>query len=162
MISTSIGPMTLVADEEHLLEIRFGSSAMDVGVDGSPWLADREKSLENTILDQAEREIVEYLEGHRREFTVPIRWQGTEFQNRVWNALLRIGYGETTSYVELAQRIGCPKGARAVGTTVGRNPLSILVPCHRVIGSNGTLVGFAGGVDIKRRLLDLEAHALCS
>ncbi len=109
------------------------------------------------ILLQAERELNEYFAGERTSFTLPLDAAGTDFQKKVWSALLTIPYGETRSYGELARQVGNPKASRAVGAANGKNPLSIVVPCHRAIGSNGALTGFAGGLETKQRLLSLEA-----
>jgi methylated-DNA-[protein]-cysteine S-methyltransferase len=105
---------------------------------------------------RAARELDEYFRGARRAFSVPLAPDGTSFQRRVWEALLEIPYGETTSYGELARRIGSPGASRAVGLANGSNPLPIVVPCHRVIGANGSLTGYGGGLDIKQHLLALE------
>jgi methylated-DNA-[protein]-cysteine S-methyltransferase len=102
------------------------------------------------------RQLKEYFAGKRGEFDVPLQFAGTDFQNRVWKALCKIPYGTTISYGELAKRVGNPKASRAVGLANGRNPIGIVVPCHRVIGANGTLTGYGGGLDRKKFLLDLE------
>jgi methylated-DNA-[protein]-cysteine S-methyltransferase len=102
----------------------------------------------------------EYFAGRRSSFDIPMQLEGTAFQRTVWHALTEIPYGETISYGELARRIGRPDRARAVGTANGQNPIAVIVPCHRVIGSNGKLVGYGGGLDNKRRLLELEAGLL--
>jgi methylated-DNA-[protein]-cysteine S-methyltransferase len=109
------------------------------------------------ILLQAQQELEEYFSGSRRRFTVQLDFAGTEFQNRVWNALRTIPFGETRSYGDIAGQIGSRKAVRAVGAANGRNPIPIIVPCHRVIGADGTLTGFAGGLEIKARLLALES-----
>lgn len=101
-------------------------------------------------------EIIKYLKGELKEFTVPISFKGTSFQEAVWRELLNIPYGETRTYKELAEKVGCPKGPRAVGGALNKNPIAIIVPCHRVVGSNGKLVGFAGGLELKDKLLNLE------
>ncbi len=103
-------------------------------------------------------EILKYLKGELKEFTLPISFKGTSFQESVWRELLNIPYGETRTYKELAEKVGCPKGSRAVGGALNKNPIAIIVPCHRVVGSNGKLVGFAGGLDMKSRLLALEKN----
>jgi O-6-methylguanine DNA methyltransferase len=108
------------------------------------------------VVDQAVEQLVAYSQGRLREFSLPLKFTGTEFQNSVWKALLEVPYGQTTTYGELAKRIGMPKGARAVGGALNRNPLGIVVPCHRVVGSDGAMVGFAGGIDVKKLLLELE------
>jgi methylated-DNA-[protein]-cysteine S-methyltransferase len=109
------------------------------------------------VLLVTERELKEYFEGKRTAFSVTLDPAGTEFQNKVWRALSEIPFGETRSYAEIAKRIGSAKAVRAVGAANGRNPISIIVPCHRVIGASGRLTGFAGGLDIKEQLLTLES-----
>jgi methylated-DNA-[protein]-cysteine S-methyltransferase len=113
---------------------------------------------EHPILAQAERELRAYFAGERASFSVPLDAAGTEFQKKAWAALLTIPYGETRSYGELARQIGNPKASRAVGAANGRNPISIIVPCHRAIASDGALTGFAGGLEAKRYLLSLETR----
>ncbi|MCL4864936.1 MAG: methylated-DNA--[protein]-cysteine S-methyltransferase, partial [Gemmatimonadales bacterium] len=108
------------------------------------------------IIAQTEAELAEYFEGRRREFSIPLAYPGTPFQESVWRQLLRIPYGQTLSYDGLATRIGRPGAQRAVGTANGCNRIAILIPCHRVIRSDGTLSGYGGGVWRKQRLLDLE------
>jgi methylated-DNA-[protein]-cysteine S-methyltransferase len=108
------------------------------------------------VLRQAARELREYFAGERREFSVPLDFRGTEFQNKVWRALRSIPFGETRSYGELAAVIGAPKASRAVGAANGRNPIPIILPCHRVIGSSGSLTGFGGGLPMKKQLLEHE------
>ena len=106
------------------------------------------------------RQLAEYFGGRRQEFDVPLRPEGTDFQQTVWRALLAIPYGETLSYGELAARVGKPTAARAVGAANGSNPIAIVIPCHRVIGANGRLTGYGGGLDAKQSLLELEARTL--
>jgi methylated-DNA-[protein]-cysteine S-methyltransferase len=115
------------------------------------WIRDDEAFAE--IRDQLE----EYFAGERTTFDIPMHLEGTAFQRTVWHELTQIPYGETISYGELAKRIGRPDRARAVGTANGQNPIAVIVPCHRVIGANGKLVGYGGGLDNKRRLLELES-----
>lgn len=112
------------------------------------------------ILLEAERQLKEYFSGSRKSFSLPLDLKGTEFQIKVWKRLLTIPYGETRSYGELARELGKPNASRAVGAAVGRNPVSIIIPCHRVIGSSGRLTGFAGGLEAKATLLDLEGISL--
>lgn len=107
-------------------------------------------------------QLQEYVAGKRKEFTIPLHQIGTPFQLKVWEELLRIPYGQTRSYGEIAVRVDNPKGQRAVGMANNRNPIGIVVPCHRVIGKNGSLTGYAGGLDIKQRLLELEDFSLLS
>ena len=110
------------------------------------------------ILVETERQLQEYFAGTRNEFHLPLELAGTEFQKKVWRALREIPFGQTRSYLDLAKSIGSAKAVRAVGAANGKNPLSIIVPCHRVIGANGALTGFAGGVEVKAKLL---AHEGC-
>ncbi len=140
-IETPIGPLTLEADENAVTAIRFSAGGAQ---DASP------------LLDAAEAQLREYFAGARRTFDLPLAPHGTAFQQRVWAALRAIPYGETRTYGELAAAIGNPSASRAVGMANHRNPIPIIIPCHRVIGANGTLTGYAGGLEIKRRLLALE------
>jgi methylated-DNA-[protein]-cysteine S-methyltransferase len=112
------------------------------------------------LLRRVTGQLNEYFAGRRQEFELPLAPAGTEFQQACWQALAEIPYGETRSYGEQAARIGRPDRARAVGAANGANPIAIILPCHRVIGANGSLVGFGGGLETKRRLLDLEAGVL--
>lgn len=111
---------------------------------------------ETELLKKAISQIEEYFEGKRNFFDLPIEPKGTEFQKKVWNALIEIPFGETRSYGEIAKTIGNEKAARAVGMANNKNPIPIIIPCHRVIGANGKLVGYAGGLEIKERLLNVE------
>jgi methylated-DNA-[protein]-cysteine S-methyltransferase len=111
------------------------------------------------VLRETERQLNEYFEGKRRSFSLALDMKGTRFQNDVWEALLAIPFGETRSYGQLAKQLGNPKATRAVGAANGRNPISIIVPCHRVIGSSGRLTGFTGGLDTKAHLLELETRS---
>lgn len=111
---------------------------------------------ESTLIKQAKLQLDEYFQGKRKTFDLPLNPSGTTFQKKVWNALCNIPYGETRSYQEIAVAIDCPKGCRAVGLANNKNPIVILIPCHRVIGKNGSLVGYALGLKMKQHLLDLE------
>ena len=113
---------------------------------------------ETALLKEAIKQLNEYFDGKRKSFDLPLEPKGTEFQNKVWNALKEIPFGETRSYGEIAKVIGNEKAARAIGMAKNKNPIAIIVPCHRVIGANGKLVGYAGGLDIKERLLKLEKN----
>lgn len=115
---------------------------------------------ETILLKEAIKQLNEYFDGKRSSFDLPTEPKGTEFQNKVWNALKEIPCGETRSYGEIARIIGNEKASRAVGMANNKNPIPIIVPCHRVIGANGKLVGYAGGLDIKEKLLDLEKNYL--
>ena len=113
---------------------------------------------ETALLKEAIKQLNEYFNGKRKSFDLPLEPNGTEFQNKVWNALKEIPFGETRSYGEIAKIIGNEKAARAVGMANNKNPIPIIVPCHRVIGANGKLVGYAGGLDLKEKLLELEKN----
>ena len=108
------------------------------------------------IADETGKQLLDYFEGKRKSFNLPLNLKGTEFQQRVWNELINIPFGKTSSYLQLSKTIGDPKAIRAVGTANGANPIAIIIPCHRVIGSDGSLTGYAGGIKKKRYLLDLE------
>lgn len=110
----------------------------------------------STLSDLAFDQVRQYLEGHRRAFDFPYELHGTEFQKKVWNALCQVPYGETRTYKEIASVVGNSKASRAVGMANNKNPLLIVVPCHRIVGTNGNLIGYAGGLDMKKALLDLE------
>ena len=112
--------------------------------------------LEDAVLREAKQQLTQYFNKERKQFDIPLDAGGTDFQKAVWESLRRIPYGEQCSYADIARDIGRPKAVRAVGAANGRNPIPIIVPCHRVIGSNGTLTGFAGGLALKRELLALE------
>lgn len=113
--------------------------------------------MENTpLLEEAAKQLEEYFGGNRSSFSLPLKLRGTEFQKKVWQALQSIPYGVTASYGEIAKQIGNPKGARAVGMANNKNPISVIIPCHRVVGSNGKLVGYGGGLDKKVFLLEME------
>ncbi|HEY9126272.1 MAG TPA: methylated-DNA--[protein]-cysteine S-methyltransferase [Acidobacteriaceae bacterium] len=139
--------------------------ASDVGLVAVLWQNDRpnrvrlQEMVQNErhpVLMKAEQQLGEYFAGKRQEFSIALDMRGTRFQKDVWEALLAIPFGETRNYGQLARQLGNPQATRAVGAANGRNPISIIVPCHRVIGCSGKLTGFAGGLDIKARLLDLE------
>ena len=119
-------------------------------------LGELTENSKHPILLQTERQLVEYFAGKRTAFTIDLDMTGTQFQKKVWEALLTIPFGETRSYADIARQVGNPKAARAVGAANGRNPISIITPCHRAIASDGSLTGFAGGLDAKQYLLTLE------
>lgn len=124
--------------------------------DGNAEVIEKETDLINKAFSQLE----EYFDGKRASFDLPLDANGTDFQKSVWNALINIPYGETRSYKEIAETVGVPKGYRAVGLANNKNPIGIFIPCHRVVGADGDLVGYAGGLDLKRFLLELEkTHA---
>jgi len=147
---TPIGKLRLRATEAGLTAVDHVNQQETYD---DTWIQDHEYHH----LRKAKLELVEYFDNHRNTFTVPLVIEGTDFQTKVWNELCNIPYAKTISYQELAERIGNPKSVRAVGTTNGRNPLSIFIPCHRVIGKNGKLTGYAGGLDVKQFLLRHES-----
>ena len=148
-LDTPIGVLGLVADEAGLREVWF-SSGRHQRTPRPEWVRAREP------LTQARQQLEEYFAGSRQHFELPLHPIGTPFQQQVWWALARIPYGATISYGELARRIEHPQAVRAVGAANGRNPLPIILPCHRVIGANGSLTGFGGGLPTKQFLLSLE------
>ena len=148
-----VGPLLLLGDGRAVR----GLYMQDGRRPGAPDAA--APAVAGGLLDRVRDQLDEYFAGARTTFDVPLAAGGTPFQQRVWAELARIPYGRTVTYGELASRIGSPGAARAVGAANGLNPISIVVPCHRVIGSTGTLTGYAGGVERKRFLLDLEAGA---
>jgi len=150
-VDSPIGELLLAGDDAGLAVIGFPKGSMRRNPEPD-WIFNERK------LATARRQLREYFAGKRREFDLPLHLSGTEFQVSVLKALQEIPYGETVSYGEIARRIGRPKAVRAVGAANGRNPLPIVVPCHRVIGSTGDLTGFGGGLDTKEALLRLEAE----
>jgi methylated-DNA-[protein]-cysteine S-methyltransferase len=145
------GPMLLVADGDGLCGAYFDGQKYHPQL-GSQWRRDAGRAM----LRQARRELAEYFGGERKRFDTPLTPEGTPFQRSVWTAISSVGFGETISYAELASRAGYPGSARAAGAATGRNPIGIIVPCHRIVGSDGSLTGYAGGLDRKRALLALE------
>ena len=157
MADTPVGRLRLVATDRGLAAVLWPNEdprRVRLGL-----LVEDEN---HPILIETERQLGSYFAGTLKRFTVPLDFQGTEFQRRVWQALLTIPFGETRYYVEIARQIGKPNAARAVGAANGRNPISIIAPCHRLLGSNGELTGFAGGLAVKQLLLRMEAGAAVS
>lgn len=148
-----LGPLTFVASPTALLCLEWGTQ-LPRAFQGAVKCRD---SNENPILNATEAQLQEYFAGKRTSFDLPLAPQGTEFQLRAWHELLRIPYGQTISYAEQAKRIGKAKAARAVGGANSKNPIGIIIPCHRVIGASGELTGFAAGLPLKKRLLALES-----
>jgi methylated-DNA-[protein]-cysteine S-methyltransferase len=149
--SSPVGSLTLVASDDGLAGILWPAERP-----GRVRLPAATEDRRHPVLVETERQLKEYFAGRRRTFALTLDVAGTAFQKKVWNALLTIPFGETRSYVQIARQIGRPTAARAVGAANGRNPVSIVAPCHRVVGATGTLTGFAGGLAAKARLLALE------
>jgi methylated-DNA-[protein]-cysteine S-methyltransferase len=147
-----VGPLTIVGDSNALRRVSFSSSKRSTPQ--ADWKESR------AAFDEVIRQLQAYFRGELKQFKLPLAMEGTEFQLRVWNALRLIPYGETISYAQLAERIGNPRAVRAVGLANGSNPIPIIVPCHRVIGSDGSLTGFGGGLSTKKMLLELENKQL--
>jgi methylated-DNA-[protein]-cysteine S-methyltransferase len=154
-VASPVGKLKLVASETGLIAILWEND--------NPRrvpLADLVEDNNQGILVETERQLNEYFAGKRDEFSIPLDMRGTAFQKDVWRALQSIPFGKTRSYGEIANQVGRPTASRAVGAANGRNPISIVVPCHRVVGSSGKLTGFAGGLEAKAHLLNLETSSL--
>ena len=150
-VETPLGVLVIMAQEGSVRSIGLVQSGADeIAKD----------SAASNVLRQTARELKEYFAGNRTEFTIPMQAEGTPFQQKVWQALRQIPYGETKSYGEIASMIGQPKASRAVGMACNRNPIMITVPCHRVVGAKGALVGYAYGTGIKQKLLALEQRTI--
>jgi methylated-DNA-[protein]-cysteine S-methyltransferase len=181
IFSSPVGPLFLAASERGLLALEFerrlpgqqtirpnprdvraesGSKNPGLAGEGADGRAAKEAKFRfeesKSALRPYMRELEEYFVARRRQFSFDLDLRGTDFQLACWRALLAIPYGETRSYADIAREVGCPRGFRAVGMANNRNPVAIVVPCHRVIGSDGSLAGYGGGLDIKRKLLELE------
>lgn len=155
-VDSLAGEIYLAADDKFLRIVAFNNN----------WPKLRDKIVPdakigtNAILEQTKTELSEYFAGNRKSFGVPIHYDATKFQAQAWEELQKISYGETINYVEQAKNIGNAKAARAIGSANSMNPLSIIIPCHRVIGKSGSLSGYAGGIEVKKFLLALEARML--
>ena len=152
-VASPVGKLKLVASDKGLAAILWEQD--------DPCRVRLNVEKENPrhpVLLETERQLKEYFDGTRQSFSLDLDFAGTEFQKKVWHALLTIPHGQTRSYGQIAKQVGSPKALRAVGAAIGKNPISIIAPCHRVIGSTGKLTGFAGGLETKARLLALEAE----
>lgn len=143
VFDSPIGKLWLSAENGRLVSLSFNEKTAD-------------KEISEPVLNEAVKQLSEYFAGSRRTFSLPLEPRGTEFQKAVWNELLKIPFGETKTYGEIAAEMGKPKASRAVGMGCNRNPIAIIIPCHRVVGKNGSLTGFAGGLDVKGKLLEHE------
>ena len=152
IIESPVGKLKLVASDKGLVAILWDNDRPHRGVAPSELVANEQ----HFVLVETERQLREYFAGKRKAFNVSLDMRGTRFQKHVWEALLAIPFGETRSYGQIANQLGNPRATRAVGAANGKNPVSIIVPCHRVIGSSGKLTGFGGGLETKARLLNLE------
>lgn len=144
---TDLGTLTFAEKRGGLFRLYFGNADIEGKKKATP------------LLDSAALQLEEYADGKRHEFELPIILEGTPFQMDVWSALRAIPYGQTATYKQIAQQLGNPAACRAVGMANNKNPLAIIVPCHRVVGADGSLTGYAGGIELKRRLLDIERAA---
>ena len=153
-ITTPVGYLRVTANNVALTEVGFFDEALPP-----------ENVKQNPIAENAISQLSEYLQGKRHSFDLPLAPKGTEFQQRVWQKLLKVAYGQTASYLDIAKALNKPTACRAVGAANGKNPIAIVIPCHRVIGANGSLTGYAGGLDRKSYLLGVESpankHANC-
>ncbi|MGC1617480.1 MAG: methylated-DNA--[protein]-cysteine S-methyltransferase [Candidatus Acidiferrum sp.] len=153
ILKSPVGPLLLAGDAGGLRMVHFASGRR-------PKSPERDWVENETAFRDVKQQLQEYFAGKRKDFDLPLVLEGTEFQLLVWRSLMKIPYGETVSYGQLARRIGSPDAARAVGLANGSNPIPIIIPCHRVIGSNGELTGFGGGLPVKKKLLALESKQL--
>ncbi|MDX2236965.1 MAG: methylated-DNA--[protein]-cysteine S-methyltransferase [Hyphomonadaceae bacterium] len=153
-MDSPIGPLALFVDQGLLVGVYFETSRHPAP------LAPVAKIAADPVFDATRRQLDAYFAGRRRSFDLPLGPHGAPFQTRVWRALMDIPFGETTTYGAIAAKLGAPQAARAVGGAVGRNPIGIIVPCHRVIGADGSLTGFGGGLERKEKLLGLERGQL--
>jgi methylated-DNA-[protein]-cysteine S-methyltransferase len=151
-LDSPVGTLSLVATDRALVALVWRTASLS-----RVSFEDAVEDPDHPVLRETARQLREYFVGTRREFEIELDFRGTDFQRSVWAALLRIPYGETRSYGQIAEQIGNPTAVRAVGAANGRNPISIIAPCHRVIGMSGDLTGFGGGLDAKAYLLSLEA-----
>ena len=145
-----VGRLSLVAADDRLVQI-----AMEGQISGS--IA---PTMPNPVLEETRRQLEAYFEGRLRTFDLPLGAIGTPFRERVWRALMRVPFGETCAYMDVANALGAPKAVRAIGGAIGKNPIGIVVPCHRIVGRDGSMTGYAGGVERKVWLLDHEARHL--
>ncbi len=142
----SIGKILVAEEKGYITKITFSETKISLN----------SILRETPLIKKAKEELEEYFVGKRKKFSIPIKPQGTKFQERVWQAIMKIPYGKTCSYKDIAIKIGNSKAARAIGGANNKNPIAIIIPCHRVIGTNGTLTGYAGGLKLKKKLLFIE------
>ncbi len=152
IVKSPIRDLMLVADDSALVGLYFVGSAY-IPAESRKWI----RKPKHPVLHKAAKQLKEYFAGQRKNFSLPLRLDGTDFQKNVWREIARIPFGETIHYGELAKRAGKPRAVRAAGSNTGRNPIAVIIPCHRVIGKDGGLGGFGGGLERKRRLLAIES-----
>jgi methylated-DNA-[protein]-cysteine S-methyltransferase len=152
-IPSEVGKLTLIAHEKALVAILWENEKLN-----RVKFPSIKEEKNHPVINETKKQLKEYFKRQRKSFDIPMDPQGTEFQKEVWEALKEIPYGTTLSYGQIAKNIGRPNASRAVGGAIGKNPISIFIPCHRVIGSNGKLTGFAGGISTKATLLKIEGH----
>ena len=152
IIKSPIGSLVLISDKSALFGIEFGNEKVEN-------FSNKPTKENHPILLKTEKQLKEYFVGNRKEFDIPLKLEGTDFQKKVWQELLKIPFGKTISYEQLAEKMGDKNKARAVGNANGKNPIPIIIPCHRVIEKNGKLGGFGGGLHIKQFLLELEKNS---
>lgn len=160
-VPSPIGPLTLLATEQGLCGIEFGSEeqvypSLEKQILGRWGMEGLQPDVKSGILLETADQLEAYFNGRKRDFGIPLDIRGTPFQLRVWEALARIPFGEVRSYKQIAEAVGSPKAVRAVGGANNRNPIPLIIPCHRVIGAGGDMIGYGGGLDIKRYLLEHE------
>ncbi len=151
IIKSPLGPLKIVVNDQKLVAILWDNEKLN-----RVRLDQMDEAKEDPVILETEKQLNEYFLHERKEFDLPLETNGTQFQRAVWEAIYKISFGEVCTYKDIAIEIGHPNAYRAVGTAIGRNPISIVIPCHRVIGSDGGLAGFAGGLNRKRILLDIE------
>jgi methylated-DNA-[protein]-cysteine S-methyltransferase len=158
--NTKLGKILIAEDGNKITEVSLTAGQTDrCGNSGQSGLSYQDYEMEETVLiKEAARQLTQYLEGARKDFTVPLQPEGTLFQKKVWEALRAIPYGETRTYRQIAEAIGSPKACRAVGMANHHNPVMVIIPCHRVIGADGSLTGYAAGLDVKKLLLTMESE----
>jgi methylated-DNA-[protein]-cysteine S-methyltransferase len=155
-IESPVGSLHLISNSKELIALIFQKN-------WNSYLKQNQIQLmteKDKIILKTESQLQQYFSGKRRKFTIPLKMSGTQFQNTVWNSLLTIAYGQTLSYGVFAERIHNPKAVRACGTAIGKNQIGILVPCHRVVGKNGDMIGFNAGLEIKKQLLSIEKQQI--
>lgn len=149
--ATPVGDIIIVEMEGFITHLLFSTELKLTEMIGESYIAE-----ESPLIRETKRQLDDYFAGTRKDFEIPLKPSGTEFQTKVWKALKKIPYAETRSYKQIAEQVGYPKAYRAVGHANNQNPISIIIPCHRVIGANGKMVGYGGGIGIKEKLLTLE------